>query len=63
MNLWDYYGWEAKKYGRGVNYVLKITNATSISNEKSSCKAKIIMYDDAFVCNIQLAVTTNLLAH
>ena len=29
MNLWDYYEWEAKKYGHGVNYALKITNATS----------------------------------
>ena len=28
MNLWEYYESEAKKYGRGVNYTLKITNAT-----------------------------------
>ena len=28
MNLWDYHEWEAKKYRHGVNYALKITNAT-----------------------------------
>ena len=27
MNIWDYYEWETKKYGCGVNYTLKITNA------------------------------------
>ena len=32
LNLWDYYEWEAKKYGCGVNYNLKITNATDFSS-------------------------------
>ena len=36
MNLWDYYKWEAKKYGHGVNYALKITDATSTVDCKKS---------------------------
>ena len=28
MNLWDYYEWEIKKSGRGVNYTLKIASTT-----------------------------------
>ena len=34
-----------------------------MSCEECSYKEKIIMYDDAFVHNIRLALTTNLLAH
>ena len=30
-----------------------------ISDEESSCKEKIIMNDDAFVHNIQLAIANN----
>ena len=38
-------------------------HSRQISNEESLHEEKIIMNDDAFVCNIQLAVATNLLAH
>ena len=44
------------------NHLLIRNYLYQISDEERSCEQKIIMNNDAFVYNIQLALTTNLLA-
>ena len=47
----------------GIHYYMIIClHPCQISDDESSREEKIIMNDDAFVCNIWLALTTNLLA-
>ena len=42
-------------------YTFTDNHLLTFSNEESSCKEKIIMNDEAFVCNTCVALTTNLL--
>ena len=46
-------------------YILQLIislNSHQISGEECSCKENVIVNNNAFVCNICLALTTNLLA-
>ena len=43
------------------NFTIICLHLHQISNEESSHEEKIIMNDDALVCNICLALTTNLI--
>ena len=85
MNLWDYYEWEAKKYGHGMNYAstLLVNDFSSSGNRLPyfyrwsvlltfaayKQQRKFMWRKDHYewwqmcVCNICLALSTNLLAH